>query len=97
VQDVENAMVALSEMGLFVTRLTSSGGFLGRRNITLLVGFCQGQEQLIYQTLDLSCRKRIEYVSSPIEGAPFHLPLVTPIEVGGATIFTLEVERYEAL
>ncbi len=97
VQDVENAMGALSEMGLSVTRLTSSGGFLGRRNITLLVGFSQGQEGVIYQTLDLSCRRRVEYVSSPIEGAPFHLPLVTPIEVGGATIFTIEVERYEAL
>jgi len=96
VHDVENAMMALSEIGLAVTRLTSSGGFLGRRNITLLVGFNHGKEEVIYKTLKLSCRRRVEYISSPIEDAPFAMPVATPIEVGGATIFTLEVERFEA-
>jgi len=97
VQDVENAMLGLSDMGLAVTRLTSSGGFLGRRNVTLLVGFCHGQEDSIYKTLKQSCRRRVDYISSPIEEAPYALPVATPIEVGGATIFTLEVERFEAL
>jgi len=39
----------------------------------------------------------VEYVTTPLEGAPFYLPLPTPINIGGATIFTLAVERYEVL
>jgi CPA1 family monovalent cation:H+ antiporter len=97
VQDVENAMAALNETACSVTRLTSSGGFLGRRNITLLVGLTEGQEEEVFTILKQSCRQRVEYISSPIEGAPFHLPVATPVEVGGATIFTLEVEHYEAI
>ena len=38
IQDVENAINALTQEGILVTRLSSSGGFLGRRNVTLLIG-----------------------------------------------------------
>ena len=38
IQDVENAIDALVKEGIMVTRLSSSGGFLGRRNVTLLIG-----------------------------------------------------------
>ena len=47
--------------------------------------------------LSESCRRRVEYLATPLEGAPFHLPLTTPVTVGGATIFTLEVDRFEVL
>jgi len=97
VQDVENAISALNEAGLSVTRLPSTGGFLGRRNVTLMVGFAQGQEEQIVQALTVSCRRRVEYLASPIEGMPFNLPPSTPVTVGGATLFTLAVERYEVL
>jgi CPA1 family monovalent cation:H+ antiporter len=95
VQDVENAIAALNEAGLSVTRLLSSGGFLGRRNVTLLIGFAEGQEEQIVQALAESCRRRVEYLASPIEGMPFNLPPSTPVTVGGATLFTLAVEHYE--
>lgn len=95
VQDFENAVNALSEAGLSATHLSSTGGFLGRRNVTLLIGLKEGQEAAAVQALSQSCRRRVEYVATPLEGAPFHMPLSTPVTVGGATIFTVEVERYE--
>ncbi|MBN1149412.1 MAG: cyclic-di-AMP receptor [Anaerolineales bacterium] len=97
VQDVENAINALNEAGLSVTRLPSTGGFLGRRNVTLLIGFAAGQEQQIVESLAVSCRCRVEYLASPIEGMPYNLPPATPVTVGGATLFTLAVDRYEVL
>lgn len=94
-QDVENAMSALTKLGISVTRLPSTGGFLGRRNATLLVGLNEGQEEIAIRTLSKSCRRRVEYVATPLEGSPLPFPSPTPITVGGATIFTFEVEHYE--
>jgi uncharacterized protein YaaQ len=63
----------------------------------VLIGLSAGQEVEAVKILSETCRRRVEYVATPLEGAPFHLPLTTPVTVGGATVFTLEVERYEVL
>jgi uncharacterized protein YaaQ len=97
IQDVENAMDALREADLPVIHLSSTGGFLGRHNATLLIGLAESQEQAAQNALTSSCRRRVEYVATPLEGAPFSLPLSTPVTVGGATIFKLAVERYEVI
>ena len=94
-QDVESATNALNAIGLIATSLSSSGGFLAGRNVTLLIGLASGQEEEVVQLLHKACRRRVEYVTTSLEGAPFHLPLSTPIPVGGATVFSLTVERYE--
>jgi uncharacterized protein YaaQ len=96
-QDVENAISSLNKLGFSITRLPSSGGFLGRRNATLLIGLTQGQEEKVTQSLYQSCRTRVEYVTLPLEGSPMPLPTPTPITVGGATMFAFDVERYEEL
>jgi uncharacterized protein YaaQ len=97
IQDVETATSGLNEIGLFVTQLSSTGGFLGGRNVTLLVGLVEGQEEDAVRVLKKTCRRRVEYVTTSLEGAPFHLPLSTPVPVGGATVFTLAVERFEVI
>jgi uncharacterized protein YaaQ len=94
-QDVDVALRSLQELGMRVTRLPSTGGFLGRRSATLLIGFTAGQENALMDALRQNCRTRIEYVTIPLEGSTLHLPAPTPITVGGATLFTFEVERYE--
>lgn len=94
-QDVDQAIAALSKAGLVSTLLSSTGVFLGSRNATLLIGLSSGQEAEAVKILSQTCRRRVEYVATPLEGAPFHLPLTTPVTVGGATAFTLAVERYE--
>jgi uncharacterized protein YaaQ len=94
-QDVDPAIAALNQAGIMATLLSSTGVFLGGRNATLLIGLTSGQEAIVVNILRKTCRRRVEYVATPLEGAPFHLPLTTPVTVGGATIFTLEVERCE--
>ncbi len=93
-QDVEGAIRSLHKLGLSITRLPSTGGFLGRRSATLLIGLSAGQEGAIMQVLRQNCRTRVEYVSIPLEGSPLPLPAPTPITVGGATIFIFPIERY---
>ena len=96
-QDAEPAIRNLRKNNFSVTRLASTGGFLGRRSATLLIGLSHGQEEAIVKALSKTCRTRVEYVTIPLEGTPLPLPAPTPITVGGATIFTFEVDRYEVL
>jgi uncharacterized protein YaaQ len=96
-QDAENAQIALARLSVSVTRLPSTGGFLGRRNATLLIGFSRGREQDVTRALQENCRQRVEYIAVPLESAPLPLPAPTPITIGGATIFSLEVEHYEEI
>lgn len=95
-QDLENAYSALTKLGFTLTRLSSMGGFLGRRSVTLLVGLSAGYEDAAIKALSKSCRKRVTYLSSPIEGLPASISPPVPITIGGATIFTFEVERFES-
>ena len=94
-QDVDLAARALSVLGVHVIHLASSGGFLGRRNAALLVGLPENMEEQVLVALQKSCRQRVEYLAIPLEGAPLPLPTPVPVTVGGATIFTLPVERFE--
>ena len=94
-QDLENSLSVLTKLGFSVTHLPSSGGFLGRRSITLLIGLTAGQEKSVVDALSTSCRKRVEYVSTPLEAGPVPFPNPIPVNVGGATIFVFDIERYE--
>ena len=94
-QDAETAENALMKMGISVTRMPSAGGFLGRRNATLLVGLPVARQTAAIEQLNKNCRQRVEFIAVPLESAPLPLPAPTPITIGGATIFSLEVEHYE--
>ncbi len=94
-QDAESADTALSKLGVSVTRLPSVGGFLGRRNATLLIALPTARKNQVVETLNKNCRQRVEYIAVPLESAPLPLPAPTPITIGGATIFAMEVERFE--
>lgn len=96
-QDVDVAERALALLEVPVTRLASTGGFLGRRNATLLIGLPQGLEEQVLAALRKSCRQRVEYLAVPMEGAPLPLPTPVPVTVGGAKVFALPVERYEEI
>lgn len=96
-QDVYKATKALNQVGISATRLSSTGAFLGRRNTTLMIGLAKEQEDLAISIIHENCRQRVEYVSTPLEGAPMPIPIATPVTVGGATVFSFNVERYEEI
>jgi uncharacterized protein YaaQ len=94
-QDVDVATRGLGVLGVPVIRLSTTGGFLGRRNATLLIGLPEAKEAEAIVALQKSCRQRVEYLAIPMEGAPLPLPTPVPVTVGGATVFILPVERFE--
>lgn len=94
-QDLDTATRALGDLGAPVVYLASSGGFLGRRNATLMIGLPAGSEERVLEILRTTCRQRVEFMTMPVEGAPMPMPAPIQVTVGGATVFALPVERHE--
>jgi uncharacterized protein YaaQ len=96
-QDQDTAMHALEKLHIPAVYLASSGGYLGRRNATLLVGLPKGREESVLAALQEACRQRVEYMTLPLEGSPMPMPAPVAVTVGGATVFALPVERFEEI
>ncbi len=92
--DLESVLASLSKLGFSVVRLTSSGGFLSRKNVTLLVGIQEGREEAAVKVLRNSCKRRLEFIASPLHGSAFPVSAPVQVSVGGATVFLFEVESY---
>jgi uncharacterized protein YaaQ len=93
-EDAENAVQGLTKLGFVVTRLPSRGGFLKRRNVTLMVGMPAGLEEAAVRALKNSCKQRIEFVNNILPVSALPMPKPVEIKVGGAIMFVFEVEKY---
>lgn len=93
--DIDSANQALTQLGFSLAQLPSSGGFLSRGNVTLLIGLPEGSEEEAVNALKFSCQKRVEYLASPLPEISSVMPAAIPVTIGGATIFTIEVEAWE--
>jgi len=94
-QDAEVTENRLGNTATSITRLPSLGAFLGRRNATLLIGLPHTIKEKVMTILHENCRQRVEFIAVPLESAPMPMPAPTPITVGGATVFSLEIEYFE--
>ena len=94
-QDANIAIDTLLDEGFGVTRLPSMGGFLGRKSATLMIGVSSDNEDDVIAALNKTCRKRVAFIAVPLENSPLPMPAPTPITVGGASVFSLEVEQFE--
>lgn len=99
VQD-EDARALLDKLvanGLRATRMSTTGGFLGARNTTFLLGVDDDQVQGTVDIIRSVCRTRTAFVSAlPYSlGGPEGAFLVHPVEVqvGGAHIFVWQVKQ----
>lgn len=93
-QDLDLAKHTLEGLNTSFVYLSSLGGFLGMHNATLLIELHAGEEGKTLESLEKSCQKRIEYIVMPLEGSPVPMPMPVPVTVGGATVFTLPVEKF---
>ena len=96
--DANAVMKALNKGGFSVTKMASTGGFLRVGNVTLLVGT---EEENVQSAIDIIAkhsakRKQVVFSAEPYVGASTgYMSFPAEIEVGGATIFVVDVERFE--
>jgi uncharacterized protein YaaQ len=99
-EDGPKVMEALNKEGFSVTRLSSSGGFLRAGNTTLVVGVDEEKVDIAVETIKKTSKSRKQMMDSSAMAANNTMGgmfMSYPVEVlvGGATIFVLDVERFE--
>ena len=83
----------LNEHQYMVTKLATTGGFLKKGNCTLMIG-----TELIKETCGkrqkITCNVPAPNISSISAG---YMMMPMTVELGGATIFVTDVERFEKI
>lgn len=97
-EDGPKVMEELNKSGFSVTKLCSSGGFLKAGNTTLLVGIEEDSLETVIDVIKKKSKSRKQIINSSMTpngmGGMF-IPYPVEVVVGGATIFVLDVERFE--
>jgi len=90
---------ALSKNGYSITKLNTTGGFLRKGNVTLMIGTEDDKVDKAIEIIKSECgeRQKIKVDMPFISGASMvnYATMPTQIEVGGATIFVTDVVRFE--
>ncbi len=96
--DADQLTLALREHGFRSTKISTTGGFLREGNATILVGTEEDHVDEVLAVIRQNCHTRTEYVNPlpPVmEPGELYMPHPVEVQVGGATIFVLDVARYE--
>jgi uncharacterized protein YaaQ len=99
-EDAGTLVEALLEKEYRATRLHSSGGFLKQSNATIILGVEEASVDEVMDIISANCKARTQVVNPmpPImEPGEFFMPYPLEVEVGGATVFVLPVDRFERL
>jgi uncharacterized protein YaaQ len=83
--------------GYRATRMHTVGGFLRKGNATILIGVQERQIPELLSIIRQTCRTRMAFLTAtyPVEMAEPFLSEPIEVQVGGAVVFILNVERFE--
>ena len=96
--DAHTVVSNLTKSGFSVTKLATTGGFLKTGNTTVLIGVDDEKLQEVLDIINKHSHSRKQLVPATAEFGIGMIPTV-PVEVsvGGATIFVMDVERFEKI
>ena len=96
--DADTLTRALHEKGHRCTKISTTGGFLREGNATILIGAEAGHVDGILDIIKKNCHARTQLISPlpPVaEAGELYIPKPVEVQIGGATVFVLDVERSE--
>ena len=94
--DASAVIQNLMKNGYSVTRLSTTGGFLRAGNVTVLIGVNDDHVQKVIDIIGKYSKSRKQVIPTTSEaGINFYPSMPVEVTVGGATIFVLNVERFE--
>ncbi len=94
--DAHSVNTNLSKSGFFVTKISSTGGFLMSGNSTFLIGVNDEDVDHAIDIISKHSKKRVQ--ASPVDFSYSPATMTSfpaEVTVGGATIFVLNVEKYQ--
>jgi uncharacterized protein YaaQ len=99
-EDTVRLSSALRDAGIRFVTIDSTGGFLRERNSTFLIAIPDEQVGAVLDVIRANCQTRSEYISSypsAFDPTEFYMPRPIEVQVGGASVWILDVERFEPL
>ena len=87
----------LNDGGFRVTKLATTGGFLKAGNTTLMIGVDLDKVDKVLEIIEEVCKTRDQVVTSPspVAGSTgVYVPYPIEVEVGGATVFVVDVDKF---
>ena len=96
--DAKACTSALNKASFHVTRLATTGGFLSSGNTTLIIGCDDSEIDRAIEIIGGESQRRKEAIPSALAGDMGNLASYpVEIEIGGATIFVLDVDQFKKL
>ncbi len=88
----------LTKAKISVTKLATTGGFLMAGNTTFIIGTDDDKVEDVIAIIGKHSKKRTQMVpSSASYGVGMYTSFPVEVQVGGATVFVMNVERFEKL
>lgn len=87
----------ITEAGYGITKLATTGGFLKAGNTTLMIGVKKEEVDNVISIIKEVCKRRNQVVTtpSPVTGSTgIYVPYTIEVEVGGATVFVIDVDQF---
>lgn len=87
----------LTDAGFRVTKLATTGGFLKAGNTTLMIGVEEKKVNEVIAQIEEICKTRQQIIAtpSPVAGSTgVYVPFPVEVEVGGATLFVVDVDKF---
>lgn len=98
-EDAGKVLSELNSAGFTVTKLATTGGFLRAGNVSMIIGTEEEKVDEVIKIIANKSKKRKQFATPPmpIGASSSYAPYPIEIEVGGATVFVMNVERFEKL
>jgi len=88
----------LTRDGFYVTRVDSGGGILREATVSLFIGLDQAGLPRLLEHIRECCHARRRLIVAHPEAPLLEIqPVMIEAEVGGASLYVLDVERFEQL
>jgi uncharacterized protein YaaQ len=94
-EDAPDLQKKLTEQGIRLTQINSTGGLFGSGSVALLLGIQEESYATVLNAIVETCKTRTKHISAVATPEPtffFFTPM--EVEVGGAVVFGLPVERF---
>src|SRR4030042_3809249 len=94
--DANQLITALRDGGFSSTKISPTGGFLREGNATILVGTDASNVSNVLEIIKRNCHTRTQYVNPlpPVmEPGELYMPNPVEVQVGGAVVFVLVIEK----
>ncbi len=96
--DADRLVNTLSKAGYRATTISTTGGFLRQGNATIFIGTEDDKVPQVLQLIKENCHTRTQFVNPlpPVmEPGEMYMPTPVEVQVGGATVFVLDVVQFE--